>query len=60
MREQHDLRMQLEIMKIKKQQQQQQQTTSESLTHTYKSSLSRKTKKYQKKMLYISPYLFFR
>ena len=34
MREQHDLRMQLEIMKTKKQQQQQQQTTSESLTHT--------------------------
>jgi len=42
-----------------KQQQQQKQANSESLTHTSKFSLSRKTKKYQKKMLYIPPSLPF-
>lgn len=42
-----------------KQQQQQKQAASESLPHTNKFSLSRKTKKYQEKMLYISPHVTF-
>ena len=41
------------------QQQQQKQAASESLPHTNKFSLSRKTKKYQEKMLYISPHVTF-